>query len=260
MHLSNDRALVETFLAPVRKSANYRPAFGQSKSNGVSFHQFEAIYGGDPFYSLIGMTVPSVYAAHRAAGGMTSVYRQLGIGAERLFRAILSQQFGLTRQQLEWSYEYAAGKSNKVHTLDACITLSDLHHERRAVLESWLAGALYSIKRPVQAADRGVVFEIRQGYKSADAKRQNADLRFGINAYQTRMLPAFAIFSNQVSMPVIERYRNDGMIVLTGLPDADPYRSTFAFLTEVAATTYLHFSIETKPRFDHKFSWLSKRF
>ena len=86
----SDSDLVETFLIPVRKCANYRPVFGQSKSDGVGFEQFKRIYGDDPFYSLIGMTVPSVYAAHRAAGGLTSVYRQLGIGAERLFRAVLS--------------------------------------------------------------------------------------------------------------------------------------------------------------------------
>jgi len=219
----------------------YRPAFGQSNSNGVGFDQFERIYGEDPFYSLIGMTLPSVYAAHRAAGGMTSVYRQLGIGAERLFRAILSRQLGLNAQQLAWSYEYPAGNKMKVHTLDARLTLDDLHEERRIHLAEWIAGALSSIHRPVDVATKGVVFEVRQGYKSADAKRQNADLRFGLNAYQARLLPAFAIFSNQVSVPVIERYRNDGMIVLTGVLGGDAYRSTFTFLSEVAGYDLIAF-------------------
>jgi len=232
--MPSDSELVETFLIPVRKCANYRPAFGQSKSAGVGFEQFERIYGDDPFYSLIGMTVPSVYAAHRAAGGMTSVYRQLGIGAERLFRAVLSNQLGLSAPQLAWSYEYPAGQKMKVHTLDARITLDDLQEERRESLTKWMEGALSSISRPADAATKGVVFEVRQGYKSADSKRQNADLRYGLNAYQARMLPAFAIFSNQVSVPVIERYRNDGMIVLTGLIDGDVYHSTFTFLSEVA--------------------------
>lgn len=229
-----DKEFVKTFLTPVRKCATYRPAFGQSNSDGVGFRQFEQIYGNDPFYSLIGMSVPSVYAAHRAAGGMTSVYRQLGIGAERLFRAVLSRQLGLSAGQLAWSYEYSAGSKMKVHTLDARITLSDLQEERQVALAEWLDGALSSIRRPADAASKGVVFEVRQGYKSADSKRQNADLRFGLNAYQARMLPAFAIFSNQVSVPVIERYRNDGMIVLTGLLEGDAYRSTFTFLSEIA--------------------------
>ena len=239
--MSSDRELVETFLIPVRKCANFRPAFGLSKSDGVGFEQFERIYGDDPFYSLIGMTVPSVYAAHRAAGGMTSVYRQLGIGAERLFRAVLSKQLGLSAPQLAWSYEYPAGKKMKAHTLDARITLDDLQDERREVFAKWIEGALSSISRQVDAATKGVVFEVRQGYKSADSKRQNADLRFGLNAYQARMLPAFAIFSNQVSVPAIERYRNDGMIVMTGLLDGDVYRSTFTFLSEVVGYDLIAF-------------------
>lgn len=229
-----DRVLVETFLIPVRKCAAYRPAFGQSNLDGVNYDQFEQIYGDDPFYSLIGLTVPSVYAAHKAAGGMTSLYRQLGIGAERLFRAILSRQLGLSVDQLLWSYQYPAGVSTKVHTLDARIALNDLQGQRQEALRNWITGALTSINRPVDAATKGVVFEVRQGYKSADSKRQNADLRFGINAYQARMLPAFAIFSKQVNVPVIERYRNDGMIVLTGLLDGNAYKSTFKFLEEIA--------------------------
>lgn len=241
MQNKSDQELIETFLVPIRKCAAYRPAFGQSNSEGVTFDQFEQIYGDDPFYSLIGLTVPSVYAAHRAAGGMTSMYRQLGIGAERLFRAVLSKQLGLNSQQLAWSYEYAAGKAMKVHTLDACLTLDDLQLERRDALSDWMAGALNSIRRPTDAATKGVVFEVRQGYKSADSKRQNADLRFGLNAYQARMLPAFAIFSRQVSVPVIERYRNDGMIVLTGLIDGSAYQSTFTFLNQIAQYDLISF-------------------
>lgn len=237
----NDKDFVETFLIPVRKCAVYRPAFGQTKSDGFNYDQFEQLYSDDPFYSLIGMGVPAVYAAHRAAGGMTSVYRQLGIGAERLFRAILSRQFGLNTHQLAWSYEYLAGKQTKVHTLDALLTLDDLQEERRQILAQWIEGALTSVHRPQDAATKGVVFEVRQGYKSADSKRQNADLRYGLNAYQARMLPAFAIFSKQVSVPVIERYRNDGMIVLTGLLNDDVYHSTFAFLQEVAGYDLIAF-------------------
>lgn len=33
-----------------------------------------------------------MYAAHKAAGGMTSVYRQIGIGCERLFRKLVSAE------------------------------------------------------------------------------------------------------------------------------------------------------------------------
>mgnify|MGYP006091295907 FL=1 len=71
------------------------------------------------------------------------------------------------------------------------------------------------------------------GVESADSKRQNADLRYGIQAYRNGLLPAFAVFSNQVSQPVLTRYRADGMLVLTGTLSTDPTISTFAFFKDV---------------------------
>jgi hypothetical protein len=45
-----------------------------------------------------------MYAAHKAAGGMTSVYRQLGIGCERLFRGVIQDSLSLTAEQANWEY------------------------------------------------------------------------------------------------------------------------------------------------------------
>ncbi|MCX6277959.1 MAG: hypothetical protein NT004_07665 [Bacteroidetes bacterium] len=69
--------------------------------DGVSLSGFLKLYGSDPFYSWIGLDSSLMYAAHKAAGGMTSVR---------------------------------------------------------------------------QTPKNGVVFEVRQGYKSKDSKRQNADI------------------------------------------------------------------------------------
>ncbi|MBL8133994.1 MAG: hypothetical protein JNL42_19185, partial [Anaerolineae bacterium] len=45
-----------------------------------------------------------MYAAHKAAGGMTSIYRQIGIGCEALLRRILQDTLGLTASDARWSY------------------------------------------------------------------------------------------------------------------------------------------------------------
>ena len=233
---NNDTYLRSVFLEPVQKCAFYKPSFGQGKPGGFSLKGFQTLYGGDAFYAWLGLDDPSVYTAHKAAGGLTSVYRQIGIGSERLFRAILNQSLGLSEQQLAWSYEYSKpdGKTG-VHTLDACLKLSDLPEDASARLANWLKSA----QKRVGGSSRGVislsgtVFEVRQGYKSADSKRQNADLRYGVRAYQAGLLPSFAIMSSQVSEPVLRRYRNDGMLVLTGVLDKDPTISTFAFFEQV---------------------------
>lgn len=76
----NDEYLRNIFLTPVRKCALYKPAFGQGKAGGLNLEDFQILYGADSFYSWLGLNAPSVYAAHKAAGGLTSVYRQIGIG------------------------------------------------------------------------------------------------------------------------------------------------------------------------------------
>ncbi|MCQ0990592.1 hypothetical protein [Jiella marina] len=234
---SSDKFLVETFLKPIRECYKYKPAFGlSSRDNGVSFTDFEEIFGNDPFYSWIGLASPSVYAAHKAAGGLTSVYRQLGIGSERLFRAILNIALEIDEEKILWSYKYNSSPTKlATHTLDACLRIDDLQGSARQRLSDWITGSIDRIgtSNNKKSVLDGVVFEVRQGYKSADSKRQNADLRFGLNAYQSDMLPAFAIFSNQVSYPVIHRYRADGMLVLTGISNEDPFESTFAFFKKV---------------------------
>ncbi len=241
-----DSQFREIFLDPIRKCAHYKPAFGQGKSNGLNLADFQTLYGEDSFYAWLGLSDPSVYAAHKTAGGLTSVYRQIGIGSERLFRAILASSLNLSEEQMDWSYEYDKPDGKKgIHTLDACIRLSDLNQEVRERFHRWLGEVNQAIaSNPSgRVSANGIVFEVRQGYKSADSKRQNADLRFGIRAYQDGLLPAFAIMSSQVSEPVIKRYRNDGMLVLTGVLNDDPTISTFAFFDQTVGYDLTNFFI-----------------
>ncbi len=231
-----DQTLVEIFLTPIRICSSYRPAFGHLKSDGIDLPAFQNLYGSDPFYTWIGLDNPFVYAAHKAAGGLTSVYRQIGVGAERLLRAIIRNALGLSEEETTWSYRYRKlnGKTG-IHNLDAKISFSDLSDARRRVFTDWMAaiGPYVDLTPAKLKRIQGVAFEIRQGYKSADSKRQNADLRFGMSAYQEGLLPAFMILSRQVNEAVIDRYRKDKMAVLTGTLDGDSLSSTFMFFKQV---------------------------
>ena len=231
-----DRDLVNVFLDPIRKCADYKPAFGRSDSKGVTLADFQGFYGQDPFYNWLGLTDPAVYAAHKAAGGLTSLYRQIGVGSERLVRAALASAYALTPEQLSWSYKYAKSQTDTgVHTLDACVILDTLNERHRENFSAWLHRGLKSVTvggRPAEPVV-GCVMEVRQGYKSADSKRQNADIRFGMSAYQARLLPVFVVMSGQVSEPVIKRYRSNGMLVLTGLPSPSDTENTFAFFKSI---------------------------
>lgn len=246
----DDNELIEIFLSPLRKCSNYKPAFGQARGRGLSLADFQSLYGGDPFYAWLGLDDSMVYSAHKAAGGLTSVYRQLGVGSERLFRAVVGSQLHLNLEQMKWEYEYAKpNNSNGIHTLDARISSSDLMELDRERLNEWMENArkFLNPSGTLISPLAGIVFEVRQGYKSADSKRQNADLRFGMRAYQENLLPALAIFSSQVSEPVAQRYRKDGMLILTGTTSPDPNISTFAFFREIVGYDLASFFERNSP-------------
>ncbi|MCS7037874.1 MAG: hypothetical protein RMJ33_13025 [Saprospiraceae bacterium] len=227
---------IEVFLEPIRKCRYYRPKFGYSQhSEGVTLEEFAQIYGADPFYSWIGLNSRLLYAAHKAAGGMTSVYRQIGVGCERLFREIIMDTAGYADPSFaQWSYEVKTGEGRvRVHSLDARLEFSAI---KNASLQSRLYLWLSEYCRELgvqQPPVNGVVFEVRQGYKSKDSKRQNADIDNATVAWANSYLPVFAIFSAQIDADVVLRYRNSRCGILVGSNSIDPGVSLFAFCKEV---------------------------
>jgi len=245
-----DEKYLEIFLSPLYVCADYLPAFGTSGSSGLSLADFQALYGGDEFYSWIGLDSPLVYAAHKASGGLTSIYRQIGVGAERLLREIIKDEFSLRQEEVEWKYEYKKTKKQTAfHILDARISVENLRDGAlRARMVDWLSRAKKAAHGDSRTKLSGAIFEIRQGYKSADSKRQNADLRFGARSYQIGHIPVVAVLSSQVSETVINRYKDAGMLVLTGVHSDDPTVSTFAFFKEVVGYGLEDFFVRTSPR------------
>lgn len=95
-----DDRYLKTLIDPIRVCASYRPKMGQGADAGLSLEQFQNLYRADPFYAWYGLDHPMMYAAHKAAGGMTSIYRQIGIGAERLFRLSFRTTLACQRSSL----------------------------------------------------------------------------------------------------------------------------------------------------------------
>lgn len=235
----NDEEYLRIITEPIRRSADYRPKFGRAGNRaGTSLAEFLEMYRADPFYTWFGLDDPLLYAAHKAAGGMTSIYRQIGLGCERLFRAILQDTLGLSDEDAQWSYTVptASGRPKRLQ-LDGRIpieTISDTTAQAR--LADWMreASAAVGVKPGVVRNLNGVVFEIRQGYKSKDSKRQNADVANAAAAYARAWLPCLIVLSAQIDEDVALRYREASWVLLTGAPDASaPASSSYAFMTEV---------------------------
>ncbi len=137
---SDDERYLELLLNPLDICARYTPKFGTNEK-GVSLEQFKMLYGADPFYHWIGLDSDLMYAAHKAAGGMTSIYRQLGVGCELLFRKIIQDKFDLTDEEVAWSYEITKDDKKKAKlTLDGRIDVGQLSRTRdhRVKVLSWL--------------------------------------------------------------------------------------------------------------------------
>jgi hypothetical protein len=225
-------------LDPLDACAKYKPKFGTDEQGGISLEQFKSLYGQDPFYHWVGLDSELMYAAHKAAGGMTSIYRQLGTGCDKLFRAVIQDALQLSDEEVAWSYEIEKDDKTKATlTLDARIDVAHLTKkpEARTRIADWLkrCGRYLDLSDDRIGQLRGAFFEARQGYKSADAKRQNADLRFAMNASTANYLPVLAIVSTQASLSVLRRYKNAKMVVVTGIQSEDDTVSNYAFFRKV---------------------------
>lgn len=250
MPANADSYYIDVLLQPLRLCANYTPKFGGSEENGTSLDSFRELYGEDPFYHLVGLDTDYMYAAHKAAGGITSVYRQLGIGCERLTRSIFSDMFEQEDSCVCWGYELEKenGEKSKL-SLDARLETNYAKTpEKKQIISEWLYELSRSVGIPHQRSIEltGSVFEVRQGYKSADSKRQNADLRNAIYAFNQSYLPVMMIFSMQINRTVYKRYTSSQYPVLIGTDSCDPLKSTFAFFEKIIGYNLLKLLVKNK--------------
>ena len=231
----------EKYLSLVRNALrvclNYKPAFGHGKGEGISLDRFQQIYREDEFYSWFGLDSPLVYAAHKAAGGMTSVYRQIGLGCQLVFQNVLQDTLGLTASDATWSYQIKAkGLKARTLALDGRIPLDKIAGaSARQRAEAWLDEATEHVGLKSKNAGRleGCVFEVRQGYKSNDAKRQNADVSNAGNAFAHRYLPVMVLLSVQIPNNLAERYQRAHWLILRGTLSGTSTDSTYVFCRNV---------------------------
>lgn len=233
-----DKEYLGLLVNAIRVCADYRPKLGHGAKAGYTLQAFQEIYQNDPFYSWMGLDNPLMYAAHKAAGGMTSIYRQIGIGCENLFRRVLQDVLGLAEEDVKWSYTVRKGRGgSRMLYLDGRVPIDKLDNsETRARMAAWIAESAHSLEVNPRVADslQGVVFEVRQGYKSKDSKRQNADIANAATAYTKGYLPCAAILSLQIDDDIALRYRNEKWILLTGnTADTSPHRSLYAFMQQI---------------------------
>jgi hypothetical protein len=235
--VQEDGPYLDLIRSALRVCLNYKPAFGHGRGDGITLERFQQIYREDEFYGWFGLDSPLVYAAHKAAGGMTSVYRQIGIGCQMLFQNILQDTLGISSADATWSYKIKSkGAKGRTLALDGRIPLDKIaDRAARQRCEDWMANAIAAVGlkgRGGRLFD-GCVFEVRQGYKSNDAKRQNADVSNAANAFAHRYLPVMLLLSVQIPANLAERYARAHWLILRGTVGGSPTDSTYVFTRDV---------------------------
>lgn len=243
-----ERQYLRILLNAIEVCRQYQPRLGGREA--VTVEQFLRQYGADPFYHWMGLDTAVVYRAHRAGGGITSLYRQIGIGCQRLFQQILMDQLGLSEDQVQWSYkeQQATGKSVSVQ-LDARVPLEDIPSpEARERFSQWIDYASQQLQDVDSSRLKGVVFEVRQGYKSRDSKRQKADVQSAARAYAAGYMPVMLLLSEQIDVAVAQRYISANWLLLKGNLENDSARSTDTFCSSVVGFDLAGFFERSSPQ------------
>ncbi len=255
MDYSGDEKYCSIILDPIRTCSNYEPHFGHGLVTEDSSRAFYDIYGNDPFYHWLGLDNDLVYAAHKAAGGITSIYRQIGIGSERLVRSIFMDYLHTNEDQVNWSYSIknTSGRLQRL-SLDARISFNDLEDDVKEIVFDWCSRECQRIGVDSNIANslKGIVFEVRQGYKSKDSKRQNADLNNASNAYANGYLPCLMVMSSQIDDDIVTRYEASKWVILKGTLLDNDLVSTYSFFKNIIGFDFVSFMERNKESFQNE--------
>lgn len=133
-----------------------------------------------------------------------------------------------------WSYSVnKPGGGKQTLTLDGRIPFDSVIPTRQEGINTWLDASASALFIDRSAIRNGAVFEMRQGYKSKDSKRQNADMANAANAYAYQYLPVVLLLSNQIDADVALRYQRARWLILRGTTIGTPLDSTYAFFRDV---------------------------
>lgn len=246
----------ELLISPVRECANYSPKFGHTKEGGFSLSEFQSLYGQDAFYKWLGLDSPLMYSAHKAAGGITSVYRQIGIGCERLVREIFMDYLGMSETDVKWSYNViGANGKERTLSLDGRIIIDSIvNAEAKKRVVGWKEKIVdeLQLSKSVSDAMTGIVFEVRQGYKSKDSKRQNADIANAANAYANGYIPCLMVMSAQIDDDIVTRYRQAKWLILQGYLGTSSLYSTYDFYKDVVGFDLASFMTDSQEQFQQE--------
>ena len=124
----------------------------------------------------------------------------------------------------------------RVLSLDGRIVFNSICDEiKKQRFLDWKSSVIDYLKlsKSIAKIISGVVFEVRQGYKSKDSKRQNADIANATNAYINGYIPCLMVMSSQIDDTIVSRYQHSKWLILQGYMNESPVTSTYDFYRDI---------------------------
>jgi len=235
--MPDDERYLKIVLDAVRVCAKYKPKIGLGRiRDDLELGEFQKLYQNDSFYRWFGPDSPMLY--NKVTGGVTSIYRQVEIGCEKVIRETVQSSLQLLATDVWWDYQPAT-RHGANHTLRFAgrVPLDKIANIRkRTTIDQWMRDVAdqLDIEERVFDALYGVVFEVRQGFMSNYFKRTHATRANASMAYTRGYLPCSVILSAQLDSNILSRYSAGKWVVLTGITGAsNPLISTYDFMDRI---------------------------
>lgn len=172
-------------------------------------------YAQDPLFSRFNLDTQEFVLAKSGGGLVTSIHRKLGDLIEKNVQHIFRERTGI--DEITYDAEIVVDGESKTRELDALLLLNEVDNRKstsrlQQVIDEDGDG-LGDNKRLSDFTEestewRGMGFEIRHCYQSADSKRAQADIAMAEHLKSENIMPVMLIFCEDSNQDVISRYRN----------------------------------------------------
>lgn len=209
-------------------------------------------YAEDPLFSRFNLDTREFVLAKSGGGLVTSIHRKVGDLIERNVQRIFAETYDL--DDVTYDASIVVDGEEKVRELDALLLLDEADGEMRQRLQRVIDEDAHRAEGDNASLDefagdggrewRGMGFEIRHCYQSADSKRAQADVAMANHLRNDDVLPVMLIFCEDSNRAVVSRYRNH-MYVSEG-------RNSFDLVERLTGFDYADFLDEREAMIDGK--------
>lgn len=173
-------------------------------------------YAEDPLFSRFNLDTQEFVLAKSGGGLVTSIHRKVGDLIEINVQQIFRETYDL--DEVTYDAKIVVDGEEKVRELDGLLLLDEAEGEMRDRLDQVINEDAHRAEGDNTSLDefvgeggkewRGMGFEIRHCYQSADSKRAQADIAMANHLRNNDILPVMLIFCEDSNQAVISRYRN----------------------------------------------------